>query len=647
MAYTLTYRMAYQDRHVETPADWEIRFYLKDGPAVNVQSLECGVPACAINTSNPDRDPFASILGSKAVINYVYDGNGPIPDIFINIQEDTWLVEVLKNGVVQMKGFIRPDGNGYPLKHPPYVYQINVTDGFQVMKGKNINLLDDAGLFLYSEISWGEFFNRTLFSALGYDDPILKLHFTRRPEALAAGKTIAEGLFLHTDLFYDFEKGPKSVYDCLQIFLESTGCRMFFSEGAYWIQRIADMDQIAFSVLKITPTNLSGEVTMEVNVTRRLGTSLPANDMYYLSASAPQVVISPALQKQEFSYKLQAINQAKNFDWKLFTGTSFEDWIGPNPGSGLTLNRVGSGSVEDPYRARFTGSGDTSLGAFISQHFLVDPYQIIGIDLKALAYFTTGVRLNVFLQPVGVGKLYYLSGASWVETDGNPRDDQIIIVSPSRTTRMGSMSIITDYIPGGAPDGYTLFLNINGPEPANDPDDPLPPGDFIRNDIWPVFLRIYSNNYLQIDTKIENSGNYSYVGDDMEPLIMDTNDRFLSNTIFYDSGTGVKPIPSRVGTWKSIKNPALGNQTINEAMSRSRLDSAKSPVYGLDLSAYSNRFALHHAVNCPDTGKRYMALSDQYDTAACQHRLVLQEIFPEGSGNGTYTITPIERKKNG
>jgi|GEM_PF-5664850 len=638
MAYILTYRIRYKDRHPVTPLNWEVQLLQKNGSALQVTELYAAENPVSIDRATSDSNAFSPIIGANATISYVYDEGMPHPNTFIKIQEDEWMVVILKNGVVEFKGFVRPDSNTYPLLHPPFAFEINATDYFQVLKATPINL-DDNILFLYDYITWGDFFRRTLFTALPYDDIVLNIVFTRRPDSLLPGQTLANGLYLHTDIFYDFEKGPVKCYDALSAFL-GLGMRMFYSAGAYWIVRIEDMDQDVFTYLQISPSDLTGVEKTEGNILRQLGTSDPGKDVYYTGRSQ-RIRVETALKEQEFNYKLKGINRLANFDWRDFNGSSFPGWRVPNPGSGLTLSRIGVGTIADPYRAEMNGSGNPEVGAFIGQTFIVSPGQHIEINIKSYCYYTVGLKMIVSLLSTSSGpeaRQFYLSGSKWEQTNLIESDTATITVSPNKKTRFSSFSVTSDPIPGGTGDFY-LFFNILGPTPADpDPEDQIPSGTTPYNQIYPTFLRIYDTPYVQINTKITNDGIYSYTPDPEEKTFIDSRDSSISNTIYYKQVDQFKALPDK--DWASIKKPSLPKQPIDEIMSRDRLAAANMPVDNLEGTFLSNTLQFHNVVVCEDLNKRFMVLRDKYNTKECLHDLTLVEIFDEGSGSGQYTVTP-------
>ncbi|MFB6456479.1 hypothetical protein ACE38W_14495 [Chitinophaga sp. Hz27] len=629
MAHALTYRISFQDRHPVLPANWEIQLLRKNATNPTIIELPAGQAPIIIDKGNSDANTFGPIIGTSATITYTYDIGLPHPNVFIKgVEEDTWMMIILKNGVREFTGFVVPDSNTYPLLHPPYDFQINATDYFQGLKGTTVNLDDDV-LFLYDYITWGAFFKRVLFDSLPYDDAVVNLVFSRRPAILSDAATLANALYIHTDILYDFDKGPLFAYDALKNFLLSTGCRIFYSAGAYWVMRIEDMDQTSFTYLQITPDNLDGEVMTDGDTIRYLGTSDPQNDVYY-TGRTQRVRVDPALKQQSFIYKLKGINRLTNFDWRDYSVDYFPGWHKPNPG--LVLSRYGSGTISDPYKARFSGSGDMSSGQFIWQQFIVKPGQRVELNIKGLIYYTSGIRVAVYIQPLIGGKQYFLSGSEWRE-GSTPAEDQEIIIAPNSKTNQGSLSITTSPIPSGSGSFY-LYLSLPGPKPG---DDPVPPGTVIYNEVYPVFLRIYNDTYVEIDTQISNNGVYSYIPDDLEVTFLDTNDNALSNTIYYKEGSDYKPITK--DGWVSIKDSTLAAKPIEELMARDRLAAAHIPVENIEGNVLANTLRFHHVVECADINERLMVVRDKYNVLQCLHDVLLVTIMPEGSGDGIYSVT--------
>lgn len=637
MAYTLTYRQRFIDIDTVAPAQWEILYNKKDGPVVEIVDLVGSASPLSIEWSNTDQDKFTPIIGSKATIGYVYQGlpGEPIPKEFIDVEEDTWLIIINKNGALHWKGFVKPDNNNYPFVYPPYEFKMNATDYFQAMKSITVDL-NDPVLFKYTHITLKEVIDRSLFHAVVYDDAVLKVLCSLSPDAISAPSALFDEVYIHTDAFYDFEDGAMSVYDCLTNLCQTMGMRMFYSGGSYWMQRVADLDQQEFTVYELRP-NTDIEIKTVVNVVRQLGTSSPQNDMYY-TGRTQNIYVTPALKKQEFDYKLKGINLLANFDWRNFTGSQFPGW--GNAGSGLDLSRRGAGSIEDPYIARMAGGGDPSLGQILAQTFTVFSGQHIEINVKGLSYYTTGLRVNVALGPVSAGARSYFmdSGGDWKQDDVIPTTYQEILLTPAKKTGEFSGKLTSSAIPGGYLQ-YNLFFNIVGPSLLDDPQNPKPPSNPIYNEVYPVFLRIFGGPYTDFVGTITNDLNYSQKPDKKEFFFLDTRDSRLSNTLFYNPGT-IQPLPP--DNWASSKDGSLPKRTIDAHLGWAYLDARQSAVSNIQGDVSSNSFEFHNVVKCVDVpGTQFMVLRDKYDVRDCRHSLMIAEVMKEGTATGKYEVKPI------
>jgi hypothetical protein len=638
MAYTLTYRQRFKDIHPTTSASWEILFYKKDGPIIDVVELVGTATPLTIEWTNTGDNKFQAIIGSKATIGYMYQGaeGEPVPDVFINIQEDTWLIAVNKNGNLYWKGFLKPDNSSYPFIHPPFEFRMNATDYFQVMKTKTVDL-NDPVLFLYDYITLKDVIDRTLFHAVEYDDAVLRLMCTIYPNVISEPSKLLDELYIHTDAFYDFDKGSLPVYDCLNMLCQSLGMRIFYAAGSYWMQRVADLDQQQYNVYTLRPNT---PVVQEdiVNVLRQLGTSAPQNDIYYLERTQ-SVYITPALKEQDYIFNLKGINQLKNFDWRNFTGSQFQPgWS--SAGAGLALSRRGTGSSEDPFIARMAGGGNPAVGQFIGQTFPVVSGQHIELNLKGFSYYATGLRINVSLIPgePGAGAWYLDSGGDWKEDVVVA--NQEILFSPDKKTHKFTGNIVSKAIPESF--SYTLVFNIFGPTFQEDPDPEhhMPPGDTPYNDLYPAFLRIFNNPYTDIKEKIVNSAAYSLKPDELDFFFLDTQDGGLSNTIFYDDAGTKKALPAK--NWHSGKNAGIALRDVDEYLAWSYLDAQQVGIYNLEGDVFSNVLEFHNVTGCMDMpGKQFMMLRDKYDVRNCRHSIMMAEVKNEGTATGTYSVKPV------
>lgn len=632
MAYALTYRMEFVDRFL---MQFRVDFLLKDGTELvtPIQISEPDAEPLVIEFKNSGENKFESIITSEITINYFYTGQGnvPIPETFINIEEDTWLINIYRKGNLFWKGFVRPDGGAYPWLYPPFTFSLKAVD-FTFCKGTIMNLNGGDGLLLYDFITWGDFFKRSLFQAIGYDDPTLKLLFETAP-AVIGSNPVTTDLYLHTDAFYDLDDGVNFVYDALERFCLSLGCRMFYSAGAYWLQRIQDTNIDSQSLLVLTPDDTEGEEEINNDSYKILGSDASADIRYFNRTQ--MLDIKPALKRQDFNYKLKSINQILNFDWRQGAGvTPFPNWEGDTSGDG-TLQRVGTGSAEDPYKLR-VNQWDFPSARQIWARLAVTPGQVFEGNFKAIGNNAKHLEIIVYLVETGgiadVDSKRLGDGGEWLDAAANSTDS--LLLSVENNSSNGTLNVVSDRIPEiPAYSGIDLLLLINRAIPV----DVVPPGEDVYVDLYPVFGRLFVNNYSDIETKITNDKVYSFIPEKKEVFFLDAVDERLSNTIYYDNGSSIVPIPN--DNWPT-------DETIDEVLARLHLDQQDIPTYVFQGDVITNELDFHHYIRLADKDNmKMLQLRDSYKVRSAVHTLVAAELKSLGSGDGSYTVTPKTRQR--
>jgi hypothetical protein len=577
-----------------------------------------------IEQSGEEEEKFTPMIGSKANITYVYDGDSdaPIPEEFINITEDDYQMVVYREGSLYWKGFVKPDNAQYPWVPAPFTFKINATDYFNGFRGVEIDLNKD-GLFYYDFFTLGEFIQRTIFHAVGYDTAVNVL-YNISPDVVSGN--IMSDLYLHTDAFYNVDDGADTVYDALQKVMLNFGARLFYSAGEYWIQRIADIGSSSFNVIRVTPDDLEGTVHVITDVSRSL-----EGDVFFYELS--QILrVDPAIKRQDFKYEIKGINRVDNFKWDIVGAPpsypgQVSEWNGPNPGSGMEIFRVGSGTTDDPYGLYISGTGDVSIGASINQPLgAIAGGQYIELDLKAFVYYTTGQRFSVVLVPPLGGAIYNLTGdGDWTEYPSE------ILLTADKKSRLGTLSISSKKVPKND-GGYNIGFGIIGIQNADDPDDPVPPISIPHNILFPVFVRIYNNLVYEVNAKIINNKRYSQTPDEIPMFFLDIADPNVSNCIFYNASGTMKPLP--VNNWDG--------RTIDEYMGRSRLDQFGEASYIFEGDILTNNLQFHQYLvmgDPPLVGKKMLPIKDSYDIKAALHSVVYAEIKDNGTADGSYTTT--------
>lgn len=629
MAYGLKYYFEFEDGHPITPVNWRVELlrkdYLGSATVIPYQSEQ----PLVIEQSGEDEEKFTPMIGSKANITYIYDGESdtPIPEEFIKIVEDDYQMVIYRGGSLYWRGFVKPDNAQYPWVPPPFSFRINATDYFNGFRGTLMNLNKD-GAFYYSFFTLGDFINRTIFHTVG-TDTVVNVLFTIKPSVISGN--ILSNLYLHTDAFFDIDQGADTVYDALKKVMLDMGARLFYAAGEYWIQRIADIGNSSFNVIRVTPDNLNGTLHTITDVSR----SLPG-DIYFHELS--QILrVEPAIKRQEFKYELKGLNRVRNFKWDTvgpppsYSGQVAE-WSGPNPGSGMEIFRVGGGTTDDPYGLYISGTGDVTIGALIYQLIgTIAPNQYLTIDLNAMVYYTTGQRVRITLGPMAGGTIFYLtSNGDWSD---DPNTE--ILLTADKKSRQGSLSVTSKRTPFNIGQ-YTVSISIIGIQNADDPEDPVPPLSIPHNILFPVFVRIYNNLVYEINGKIVNNKTYSQQPPELKMFFLDIGDSNTSNCFFYNSSGTMKALP--IDNWDG--------KTIDQHMGLSRLDQYQEETYLLEGDLLSNDLQFHqHLImsDYPLAGRKMLAIKDNYDVKSALHSVLYAEIKDNGTADGSYTTTSMSK----
>ena len=536
-----------------------------------------------------------------------------------------------------------PDGGQYPLEGAPFTYNINATDYLNGMKNKSVAIGAGTTIF-YGFTSIVDIIRRTLFTAADYPSVCVNWLLQLQPNATAAySGTRLSNLYMHTDIFYDYDDGPDSVYDALTKILLSFRARLLFSAGEYWIQRCADAYAGAASVEYILNESQGVDTTKTLFYTLP---SQPTDAARYVEGSG-LVRITPAIYQQKANYKLKAINRLTNFLWADLNNDISSinygrplNWILSTATAIGTVTRGGSGTQVDPWFIRVSGelSGSDEATGYLGQTLNgVKSAQYIQVDLKGNAWYSTGLRVRIIAMSTDGTETHY------IDSSGNFTDQETdILVSGDKKTRAASLSFTSKRFPGVGLT-YNIFFTLREVLPANDPEDPVPSGQVPHNDFYPIFIRFFSNLAASIETTTTNSKTYSNIPSAEEPTFLDMADPALSNCIFYttDSGVTYKALP--FNNWKDLD--LNQSKSLDEWSGRTTLDQFNVPSNIVEAEIYSNMLEFHHTLVIPDvdSGIKAVQLSDTYEVREGRHQLVCEQVYAKGSGAGSYTLKSINK----
>lgn len=537
-------------------AQWRGELCLKNGPVTPTptQLMFSGEPL-VFEVKNNDEDKFESILQTELRLQYMYTGatGEPHPETFIVIESDDWLTNIYKNGSIYWRGFLNPDSNSYPWIPTPFAFTMKASD-FSFLKGVPINLDDDIS-FLYDFITIGEFINRTLFYGVGYDDPILNIVYTPKPDIIGVSQ-ITDSLFVHTDAFYDFEKGPMFAWDALAIFLSSIGARMFHSQGAYWLQYISDIGNITAQILQITPLNLSGVLLPSISPIIYMGNGLGDGVVY--TGTTQEIIVQRSLKQKEFNYVFKAINQLINFDWRDFTEP--ETFPGWQVSSTQNVTRVGLGTLADTYKLRIFDRSPGVILPFTAQNITANTGQRLQIQARIVGNFAKDVGVGLMIGPDGGDQIVLTAGGEWIPRLATGVDNISFPISIPNTN-IAAVDILSAPIPPVADVSIIRFF-LFYPRVV---DSGLPVGETLYVDISPVFVRRFNDLYVQVNETVNNDRLFSYVADPQSLFFIDRADDNLSNSLFYDDSGTMRALPLNDWDGRTIDEIATLQQAVQQS----------------------------------------------------------------------------------
>lgn len=553
--YNIQYRMEFQDIYLSS---WRVDFLLKNGieNVTPIRLTGTGTPI-KFDKKNNNEYKFEPIIKTQCSIQYLYQGlpGEPSPETFIVIDNDDWQVQVYQDGLIKWRGFINPDNNLYDWVPAPFAFMITATD-FSFSEGQKMNFADDEGRMVYDHITIGDFINRTLFHTVGYDDPVLNIVYSKKPDVIGAGN-ITDSLYVHTDAFYDFEKGEMFAYDALKRFVSSIGARLFHWDGAYWLQYISDIGSALQPILQITPGNLSGEVITQLTPFSYMGNG-PGDSVVY-NSNTQQIMINRSLKQKNFTYKLKAINQLKNFDWRDYTPPrTLPNWT-VNPT--LNIDRMGSGTINEPYRLRVYDRLPGQSVPRMEQAISVLPGQRLRIQIKVNGHYARDFGIGVRLGDVLADPSYVMDSAgNWGPRLTPGTDNTLFPVSIPNTDTV-TVDILTAAIPADAQEG-TAYLVLSYPRPVL---SGIPPGEQFYIDYYPVSMQRYNDLFVQFDETISNDAKFSFVADPEELFFLDKQDANLSNNLFWDNGGVKEPLPLKNWSGENLDEYVTKQQGIQQA----------------------------------------------------------------------------------
>ncbi|CAL1518207.1 hypothetical protein [Chitinophaga sp. MM2321] len=646
MAYFRTYSYSFTDNHNVHPANWRVDI-------LDDQANAGSVPITLIPSSEPlilervdtSDDKSTMIIGRQAVLSYEFTGaaDEPLPELFFDADERRFKVEIYKNDSLHDNFYIKPDACEYDYKFPPYSVTLTAVDGLSFTKSVVWNAYTDSGIFDYRWMSLYEIvMERGLLQVLDSDIAMNVIN-TLRPDNISGDASFLNDLYVHSDMFIDFAKGPDDVYTMVEKICQQFYLRLFIAQNQVWLVRMPDLIQdvvVAENYINGALTELSLPT-----IQRHIGQSEASYDGVPVDFDA-KVIMYPAIKEVNYSMDYRAINLVENFQWTAFDGTNFDFWI-KGPGF-TTLTRKGSGTIENPYRAVLPFINEPPFWRSISQGQLgagdvpkeITVGDILQVSFKCVFNNTGNLTLIINTYREDDSQRFAIDGSgNWIDVTGVADGLPTIGTSRSGKKKNASFSLTSLPLPpivNGRtvlPGAHKLQIVIFSPTQLNTI-DPVEDGQSVE--IYPIkvgIVKVSSAGRTIID---RNNARFSQVLDTRAFFFMDTGIPTLSNTIAIDdSGTPTQ-------NWSSALNPGKVLD-MEQHMADSNIDQYAKSVKGWQGNIKSNTIEFWHLFSFTGLPEINMVqMNDRYSVRNCIHQTDLQAALPEDGADTTYQEFDIE-----
>lgn len=643
MAYGYKYYFTFKDVHATSPITWRVDILDNEGvipsePFLLTASVNPLITE-RIETSE-QKDTY--VIGRQVTISYEYTGepNIPLPKEFFEASERRFRVEVRKNGVLDGVYYVKPDFCEYDEKYPPFTVQLKAVDGLGYANAVPFNIYGNTGLLEYSKIDLYEaIMTRALLLVLDPDTKINVLN-SLYPTNIPDGVKLLFGTFVHTDMFFDFVKGASTVHDVITAFAKSMYSRCYICNNEVWFLRTQDLISDNIVVDQYT----SGSAVDEVSVPSFI-LSVGNNPAMYDAAridNVPRIRMIPAIKRAEFEAEYKSINRLSNFDWSQWDGVNFADWDRfEQSGNPISISRVGSGTIDDPYRFYFPLNQPPGSPSIIQQTALNEVFAGDILEVSFRYRLTNAKRFYIRVRVGDSSERYFTldEGGSWIYTFGTTPGR--LFIGRSGKKREGTFSIkslpipteITESVNFPSSNNY-IEITIGPPLEEIFDDGPLTPA----LEVWPIKVGAIPMESKGRHITVVNEDDYSQEKDVIPFRFIDTGAIGLSNTLFIGNSSSSDPAES----WDSGKT-GVEPADIERHMARAHIDQYPRSITSWEGSLYSNSIEFFNLIRLdtmPD--KLFMQMSDKYNNMACTHDILLMELFAEGNASVEFSEYDVE-----
>lgn len=627
--YFTRYYLEFQDNHVTNTITWRADILDSQGnaPTEPYQLIPSSNPLIT-ERINSDDDKFSPIIGRQITLTWKFTGNPnePTPDLFFEADERRFRVEIRKNGALDGVYYVKPDYCTYPDLYDDFDVSLKAVDGLGYVDGTLFNAFNEDGLLFYEKTTiYDALVTRGLFQIF---DPgtVVNVMCSLKPVGYDPNFLLTDN-YVHTDLFYDFITGPKSVKDVIMAFCMAFNMRLITDQNQIWLIRVQDTNYESYVIEQYIDAETVNTITLNDFVASVGWQSF--NDAQPINVNGGFTML-PALKRAEFEVEYKSINQLRNFQWEIWDGQDFQYWTRElTVGQQVTLERVGSGSITDPYRAFYPYPNNPTAFRFwqLSPNQPVQPGDLIEFEIKVDFYNVKEMGYRVILVDDPTNPAYNTlfvlgSGGEWLEPG-----QQSSPIARSGKKRTANLRIRSNPVPAYAFNGdgpynsYGIRLELIKPIKPEALDPGFPDGV----EIYPVKLGIISLAAVGRHVTVTNPGNFSRVQEEKTFSFIDTREDGVSNTIFTGSPDTFP------GGWSSDK-PGVVPGDIERQMAIAYIDQYQRSVTMYEGAVYSNTINFYNILTKDNKpGKKFLQIGDTYNNRTCDHDIKMVEVFEEYS----------------
>lgn len=645
MSYFKLYTTSWEDNHPTHKAKWRADIWDDESNAdiVPLVLTPADNPATLSRPNSGDDKTQPSIVGRQLTLRYVFTGaeGEPSASKFFDVNERRFKIELFKNNVLEGVFYVNPGSSKRRYKAPPYEIELTAVDDISFLKGGNWDAYTDTNFIDYRWMSLYEILIQRGVNKIA-DIPLpVRVINNLTPENISGDGYLLTDLYLHSDMFIDFVKGPDTIDVVVNKVLQAFPFRLFIESNFIYIVRIADSLSAVVSVEEYDITGVPTRKTLP-GVRKNVGSSVSAYDAIPVKFDA-NVINFRATKQLSFNINFKSINVLKNFQWEFFDGSNFEGW--DKNIAAFNVDRHGSGTTEDPYTAFLPFVNENSPDDpiyYLSQGSGVTPTipakvgASFEVNLKYTFANVTSSYFNLYATDTITGDQIALDASgNWIWNNGNFPPP--IPLTRSGKTREGNLSLRTQPIPPRidthvlSNNVFQFFFGVRTPVGLIDTDGPIEAGI----EFYAIKLGMFTVTGTGREMKAVNTLRVSNDVPLGELYLLDTGSPGLSNTVAVtDTGTAAE-------NWSASPGPV---RTLQRYLAQSYVDQYYKAVNAWEGNLFTNSIAFWHIFTFEYLTGLFCIISYTYDIKYCTYDISLQEVYTDRSAQLTYLETD---KNNG